>query len=533
MFRAPSSRMKLHMILHSLTTEIYQLPTRALRGVSPFGRSCAHPVKKALFALAAVTLFLHGCARLPGGIEPQAQLLDPNTLDAGSAVRNEAETGSPWPTATWWKAYGDSQLDLLVEQATTDNPSLRLAQARIARARSLAGGAKSVLWPRINSSVVLSREKYLGQTYWDNDALFDFVYNLDLWGKNRSALEAALGKVKVAEAEARLVKLNLETAVVRAYIALSLQYTARDIARTTLQQRRDILAITQAREVAGLATEFERSQAETPVPAARAELESITEAILLLHNQLSTLTGRGPGYGEAIVRPSLILDVPIQLPSTLPADLLGRRPDVAAQRWRVESAGKSIKTAKAAFYPNINLTAYIGWSALGFAQFMSAGTLAHGFGPAITLPIFEGGRLRSELGVATADYDEAVESYNATLLEALQSVSDALVTLRSLDKQRAEADKANALAKRAYDIAMRGYRAGLTNYLDVLNAQNQTLVEALRKAKIEARRLDAHALLMQSLGGGSDSNSLHASFATGAADPGTQTSDMIVLANRP
>lgn len=503
----------------------------SFRLVSHFSRFRMNPAP-VILALVAVAMFLNGCARLPGGIEPHAHMFDPNTLDAGSAVRNEAETGSPWPTTAWWKAYGDSQLDLLVEQATTGNPSLRLAETRIARARALAGGAKSDLWPSINSSVVLSREKYLGQTFWDNDGIFDFVYNLDLWGKNRSALEAALGKVKVAEAEARLVKLNLETAVVRTYIALSLQYAARDIARTTLQQRQDILAITQAREVAGLATEFERSQAETPVPAARAELESITEAIALLHNQLSALTGRGPGYGEEILRPTLLLDVPIQLPSMLPADLLGRRPDVAAQRWRVESAGKSIKVAKAAFYPNINLTAYIGWSALGFAQFMSAGTLAHGFGPAITLPIFEGGRLRSELGVATADYDEAVESYNATLIEALQSVSDALVTLRSLDKQRVEADKAKALAERAYDIAMRGYSAGLTNYLDVLNAQNQTLVEALRKAKIEARRLDAHALLMQALGGGSDADTLRDSFAAGTGDTGTQASDKIVLADR-
>jgi NodT family efflux transporter outer membrane factor (OMF) lipoprotein len=460
-------------------------------------------------------------------------MLDPNNLDAGSAVRSVAEADSPWPTTDWWKAYLDPQLDLLVKQATIGNPSLRLAETRISRARSLAGGAKSALWPSINSSVVLSREKYLGQTYWDNDAILDFVYNLDLWGKNRNALEAALGKVKVAEAEARLVKLNLETAVVRAYIALSLQYTAQDIARTTLQQRQDILDITQKRKAAGLATEFELSQAEAPVPAARAELESITETIALLRNQLGTLTGRGPGYGEEILRPTLSLDVPIQLPSLLPADLLGRRPDVAAQRWRVESAGKSIKVAKAAFYPNINLTAYIGWSALEFAQFMSAGTLAHGFGPAITLPIFEGGRLRSDLGIATADYDAAVESYNMTLIEALQSVSDALVTLRSLDKQRAEADKANALAERAYGIAMRGYRAGLTNYLEVLNAQNQTLVESLRRAKIEARKLDAHALLMQALGGGSDSDTFSDSFAVGSRDMVTQVSVKTPRADRP
>ncbi len=532
MFRAFSSPLPIGMTLFSGRIKISGLLRIPRRRVSQVSNFRIQPAKVA-FALMAVIMFLTGCARLPDGIKPHANMLAPNNLDAGSAVRFAAETGSPWPKEAWWKAYGDPQLDLLVEQATTGNPSLRLADIRIARTQALAGGAKSRMWPSLNASVVLSREKYLGDTYWDNDAIFDLTYNLDLWGKNRNALEAALGKVKVADAEARLIRLNLETAVVRTYIALSLQYFAQDIARTTLQQRQDILAITQKRQAAGLATEIERSQAETPVPAARSELESITEAIELLRNRLSTLTGKGPGYGEKILRPSLSLEVPIQLPSILPADLLGHRPDVAARRWMVESTGKNIKVAKAAFYPNINLTAYIGWSALGFAQFMSAGTLAHGFGPAITLPIFEGGRLRSELGVATADYDEAVESYNLTLIEALQSVSDALVTLRSLDTQRIETNRANTLAERAYNIAMRGYRAGLTDYLNVLNAQNQTLIEALRKAKIEARRLDAHALLMQALGGGSDSETFHDSFAAGSANTVTQVSAKTVPTDRP
>jgi outer membrane protein TolC len=137
-------------------------------------------------------------------------------------------------------------------------------------------------------------------------------------------------------------------------------------------------------------------------------------------------------------------------------------------------------------------------------------------GPAVSLPIFEGGRLRSQLGVATADYDGAVESYNLTLIQALQDVSDSLVTLRSLDKQRAEEDRAYALAERAYGIAMRGYRAGLTDYLHVLNAQNQTFIEALRTAQIEARRKDAHAQLMQALGGGAHTEPYVAALSTGS-----------------
>lgn len=469
-------------------------------------------IPSALLPLAVLIVLLNGCARFPIGISPQARQLDPNHLDAGTFVRSSADSNSTWPTTAWWKAYDDPQLDKLVAEATAGNPSLRIAEGRIVRAYSLAEGAKAPLWPSVNAGTTLTyehftenqfyRPPYAGEEYWNNRATIDLVYNLDLWGKNRSALAAALDNVKVADAEARVVKLSLETAVVRVYVQLALRFVEQDIARTTLRQRMEILDITQKRLAAGIATEFERSQAETPVPAARAELERIAETIDLLRNQLSALAGKGPGFGEGIARPTLSLDAPISVPSALPADLVGRRPDVAAQRWRVEAAARNIKVAKAAFYPNINLAAFVGWSAIGFAKFLSGGSLAYGMGPAVSLPIFEGGRLRSQLSAVTADSDVAVESYNLTLIQALQEVSNSLVTLRSLDQQRAEEERACALAERAYSIAMRGYRAGLTDYLHVLNAQNQTFIEAQRMAQIEARRKDAHAQLMQSLGGG-------------------------------
>jgi NodT family efflux transporter outer membrane factor (OMF) lipoprotein len=221
-----------------------------------------------------------------------------------------------------------------------------------------------------------------------------------------------------------------------------------------------------------------------------------------LRNQLSALAGKGPDYGEQIRRPILSLALPIGLPTAIPADLLGRRPDVVAQRWRVEAAGKGIKVAKAAFYPNIDLRAFVGWQSLGFDKFLSSESVIKGFGPAISLPIFEGGRLRSQLSVSTADYDIAVESYNNTLIHALENVANQIVTLRSLEKQRAETYQSNSLAGRSYDVAMYGFRSGLTDYLNVLNAQNQTLLESQRKAQVEARFLDAYAALMQAIGGG-------------------------------
>lgn len=463
-------------------------------------------------ALAAAGVVLGGCARLPIGLTPKARMIDAGTLNEGGTIRDAAAGENFQPTPDWWRAYGDKQLDRLVKEATSGNPSLRIAEARVARARFLAAGAKAPLMPEINASAVVTREQfsenhfyrspYAGETYWNNRATFDLSYELDLWGKNRAALAAALDDVLVARAEAREIELGLQTAVVRTYVSLSLHYFLRDIADTTLRQREEILSITERRLAAGLATEIERSQAETPVPEARAELERFEEAIVLLRTQLSMLTGKGPGDGEKILRPALSLHSAIGVPSTLPADLVGRRPDVAAQRWRAEAEAENIKVAKAAFYPNINIAAFIGWQAIGFSKFFSGTSLMHGISPAFSLPIFEGGRLRSRLGAATAQYDMAVEAYNQSLLRAFQEISNQLVTLRSLDRQCSEVMRAKNLADKAYAIALRAYRGGLTDYLSVLNAQNQTLVETTRVAQIEARRLDAHALLMQALGGG-------------------------------
>jgi len=455
---------------------------------------------------------LSGCASFPDRISSKAHLIDPNQLNTGNTLKSSAKLPAAWPSQQWWTSYADPQLDRLVAAATAGNPTIRIAHARVDKVKALSGIARSALFPSLRGGASFTREQftenqfipppYAGNWAWDNLAALEFSYDLDFWGKNRSSLAAALDSVQVAAAEAQEVQLALQTAVVRSYVQLSLQFVLKDIAQTTLKQRQEILDITRKRLAAGLATEIELRQAETPIPAARAELERICESIELLRHQLAALAGKGPGDGEGIARPTLSFDLPVRLPEVLPADLLGRRPDVVAQRWLVEAAGKGIEAAKAAFYPNINISAFAGWQSLNFAKFLSPTSLIEGFAPAISLPIFEGGRLRSQLGAATADYDIAVESYNSTLIKALENVADQVTILRSLETQHTESTRSYSLATRAYDLALRGFRAGLTDYLSVLNAQTQTLVEAQRKAQVEARFLDAYAALMQSVGGG-------------------------------
>lgn len=469
-------------------------------------------LKIVCFAMIAATLALNGCARLPIGVKPTSQMVEPAKLDIGNAINAEKKHPLPWPSQEWWKVYGDQQLDRLVAEAIAGNPTMHIAQSRIAISKAAGGIARSALMPTVQTEASFTREQftehyfipppYAGNWAWYNEWTTGLFYDLDLWGKNRSALAAALDQVQMTTAEAQEVRLTLETAVIRLYVQLSLQYSLQDVAKETLHQREQIRDILKKRHSAGLGTEIELRQAETVVPAARAEIERISESIEILRNKLSAVAGKGPGYGEQIRRPTLSLALPIGLPSTIQADLLGRRPDVVAQRWCVEAAGKGIEVAKASFYPNINFSAFVGWQSLGFDKFLSSESLIKGFGPAVSLPIFEGGRLKEQLRISTAEYDIAVEAYNNTIIHALEEVASEVVTLRSLEIQRNETYQSHSLTGRAYDIALSGFKAGLSDYLIVLNAQTQTLIESQRKAQVEAHFFDAYAALMQAIGGG-------------------------------
>jgi NodT family efflux transporter outer membrane factor (OMF) lipoprotein len=288
----------------------------------------------------------------------------------------------------------------------------------------------------------------------------------------------------------------------RQYIRLNLQFAERDIAEKRAALIRHRIDIAKRGVAAGLMTQMQLLETQTALPMALAQIEHVDEQIALSRNQLAALSGQGPGAGDDIMRPTLTLNAPIGLPDRLPANLVGRRPDVIAHRWHVEAAGLSIESAKAAFYPDINLIAFAGFQALGFGQLISGASAIAGVGPAFSLPIFDGGRRRGNLSAKDALYDIAVEQYNETVIHALQDVADQLVILESNAKQRAQADEAMALATRAHALAQKSYLVGLENYLHVLDTQAVLTNHEEAIARLYAVRLDAHAKLMQALGGG-------------------------------
>ena len=459
---------------------------------------------------ASLALALGACADM-GHIAPQAALADAHALDGGKT--NEAAGAAiAWPRAQWWQALQDPQLDRLMEQALADSPTLRGAQARVRQAEALAGAAEDKTRPQGDASVSINRELYsqhgstpaplAGNYAWRNQATVTASYDLDLWGRNRAALAAALGDVQLASAESQMARLALETALVRTYIQLSYEFTLQDVIQNSLAQRARILDITQRRRQAGIGTDIDVAQIETTLPAGRRQLEQANESLALLRNQLAALSGKGPSAGSALTRPVLRLDQPLAIPAALPADLIGRRPDIAAQRWRVEAAAKRIDAARAEFYPNVNLVAFAGFQAFGFSHFLDANSQVRGASPALSLPIFAGARLRAQLGSQTAVYDGAVEQYNATVINAMADVANAVTKAQSLRKQHALTQQALATAQRARDLAEQTYKAGMSDAINMLNTQVALLAEQQQQAQNGASELDLYVSLMNALGGG-------------------------------
>jgi NodT family efflux transporter outer membrane factor (OMF) lipoprotein len=255
------------------------------------------------------------------------------------------------------------------------------------------------------------------------------------------------------------------------------------------------------RAAAGLDGVLELRQSEGTVPEARQQLEAVNEQLALAQNALAALIGQ-PAQNPLRSPVQLAALQPLPEPQALPADLLGRRADIAAARWRVQAAGSEVDAARAQFYPNINLVAYVGLSSIGLNQLLGSGAQQWGIGPAVRLPIFDAGRLRANLRGRNADLDAAVESYNAAVIEAVHEVADQLASARSVALQRTQQRQALQAAESAYDIAGQRYRAGLSSHLQLLSAESAVLAQRRLDADLRARTLQAQVNLAQALGGG-------------------------------
>ena len=438
----------------------------------------------------------------------------PAPKSATSLVASEALSGRQrnWPTADWWADYRDPQLSTLIEEALKSSPDITAADARVRAAEALARQAGAATMPQVNASGSVGGNKqsenlgvppaFVPKGIQDTGNLAASTsFNLDLWGRDIAALRAARGEADAARVEAAQTRMLLTSSIATAYADLQQYFAQRDVVVEALRVRESTARLTNERVLVGVDTRGSLRQAEARVPAARADVQALDEAITLTRHRIAALLGTGPDRGVQITRPQLAAPA-AGIPANAAIDLIGRRPDLEAARLRAEAAAQRIKVSRADFYPNVNLTALIGLQSLGLDKLFLGGSSYGNGGVALSLPIFDGGRIEGRYRQSRAQYDEAVARYDSTLIGALRDVADAATSRTAADTRLAEQRASLAAAAEASNIARLRYKGGLSNQLTVLVAEDSELAARRAVADLEARQIALDIALIRALGGG-------------------------------
>ena len=459
-------------------------------------------------ALLLPMLLASGCAAVPD--------LGPRPLPASASdyasARSLAAVSAAWPAESWWRIYGDAQLDSLISEGVARSSDLAAAEARFRTARGLAQQAGSALLPSIDGRASVDEQNQsqnsagspgvTGGWHETGTAALSFNLDLDLFGKNRAALRAAKKDAEAARFEVDESRLLLTTGIASAYAELSALYAQRDNLEAALDIRNQTLTYVKRRYDAGLENLDALRQAEARIPQTRGDIAATNEAIMLDKHAIAALVGAGPDRALTIERPRTSSLQARGLPADASINLIGRRPDIAAARTRVEAASERIAEARASFFPDINIGALVGFQSLGLGSLFEGGSRFASVSPAVSLPLFHGGALQGQYRGRRGQYDEAVASYDGQLLQALRETADTVTSQKMLGIRLAEARTTLAAYNDALRVARGRYQEGLTSYIGVLTAEESVVNARLALAQLETRAFTLDVQLVRSLGGG-------------------------------
>jgi len=467
-------------------------------------------------------LFISGCAWIPSGDKPAEFLKTPameHTLsDTGHGV--PLAPAEHWPHDRWWREFGSQELNGLMVIALKDNIGLKVAAARLRQAQALVRVEGARLLPFLDAAAGIETGRFSENSF--NVALRgeNFVsafitplslrYQFDFWGKNRAALEAALGEASAEKAEQAEVLLQLTSSITRSYIQGMALRQQLDLAHAMVELRRDLLNMDETRLRLGLDSADQVKLATIELEQVNKREAGIRDQLDIQRNLLARLIGHGPDSTQNLFTDTVISPKRIQLPAKLPLELLTHRPDLASALHRAEAAAQRIKVAKASFLPTIDLTAFVGLNALRLTKgasslasiLFSGSSFSYGIAPGLRLPLFEGGRLRGELSAQRAEYDGAVELYNETLLQAVQEVADSLSRWRETRSILEAHGRLLSAQQENLGLAQMRFRSGLDDRRALLAQQHAVLDQEYALKTLEADRLVAMVDLMEALGGG-------------------------------
>ncbi len=417
----------------------------------------------------------------------------------------------------WWQLFEDPTLQKLIRAALKDNYDLQLAVARVAEARALLGIAHSAQFPNLNAGSRYRNDRESETSFPPIDKLgvnpnFDLYradlqtsFEVDLWGRLRRATEAARAELLANEENQRTVLMTLVADVAQNYFDLLELDREAEIDRRTLASRRASLDLVSRRYDDGLASELDVKRAEEELASAAATVPDVERRIAQTENRLRIFLGENPGP----IPRTASLDsehMPPEIPAGLPSALLEQRPDIRAAEEHVVAANARIAEAKAEFFPQISLTGVFGSASVSLSDFFTGPSRMWSAGPTVTLPIFNAGRLSSNLAATEAREQQSRIQYRQAIQQAFQEVDDALVFHQKARAIRLQRERQVQAAQQALALANLRYTNGVSSYLDVLDTERQLFSAEINLATITRDQLNAVVQVYKALGGGWDAD---------------------------
>ena len=466
--------------------------------------------KRIIFAL-ALACFLTSCTVGPKYTKPAVPSAPAFKESAGWKTAQPADSQI---RGNWWELFGDAPLNALEQQVEPANQSLKVAEANFRQARAQIQFNRSFLFPQVGVAPGISSNRTStntvagrpGSTYGNFVLPVTASYDVDLWGRIRRSVSIAREQYQASAADLENVKLELQAELAADYFEARSLDAQKEILDNNVTGYLKALQLTQNRYQGGVASKAEVAQAQTQLSQTQAQDIDVTAARANFEHAIAVLIGKIPAEFSLPLMP--LKSEPPVIPAGLPSQLLERRPDIAAAERQAAAANEQIGIARAAFFPDLLITAEGGFEAGSIVDWFSWPSRFWAVGPQLAQTIFDAGRRRAQVETAQAVYEGTVANYRQAALSAFQEVEDNLSTLRILEQEQAKQHEATMAAQNSAELSLNRYKGGLVTYLEVITAQTIALENERTEADLLRRRMGASVQLIKALGGGWDTSKL-------------------------
>jgi len=463
------------------------------------------PLSSIVRWMVPLAVVLAGCSIPP---KPDTPTMRSDAPLAGVA----SDSAKPWPAADWWKQYDDAQLDELIEKSLGGAPSLEEAQTRFTTAEKSIDIARAERGISVDGNVQYQRQRlsehglippaFLGFTWYSQaDLGVQFRYDFDFWGKQRAAIEASIDEARAAEAESAAAALMLTTAIADTYFGWQADQARVALMENLVATLERNLKIADLRVSHGVDSPDVLYEARTRLAGAREQREAFAGSAKIRLAAIAALLGVSPADLPKLEAKPLP-EVAAGLPENVGIDLLARRPDIAASRWRVEAALRRADEARADFYPDVSLSALVGLSSLDMDKLLTSGSRVANVSPAMHLPIFAGGRIKARFGASKAQLEAAAAQYDSTVVSAARDVATQALTLQQIDARRRERATQVAASNDLKDTASARSRRGIGDDRAVISAEAEVIQQRDAATALQAQAISTDIALIKALGGG-------------------------------